>query len=57
MEIEDLETSDSATFSVCPFPKGRKAGIRCRKIIMAEMKSGGWKRICPEPSGECVYHE
>lgn len=56
MEIEDLEQSESETISVCPFPKGKKAGIRCRKIIMAEMKRGGWMRICPEPSGACIYH-
>ena len=57
MAIEDLEISESATISVCPFPKGERAGIRCQKIIMAEMKRGGWMRICPVPSGECVYHD
>jgi len=56
MWIEDLEISKNATIPVCPFPKGAKAGIRCQKVIMAEMKTGGWKRICPEPAGDCVYH-
>jgi len=52
--IAELEADEG--ISVCPFPKGAKAGIRCQKIIMAERKAGGWMRICPVPSGECVYH-
>ena len=52
--LADLE--DDEALSVCPFPKGKRAGIRCKKRIMAEMKNGGWKRICPEPLGACVYH-
>lgn len=56
MEIEDLENIENGNYSVCPFPKGEKAGIRCRKIIMAERKRGGWMRICLEPAGACIYH-
>jgi len=61
-EIKKLQRADLAeleadeALSVCPFPKGERAGIRCQKIIMAERKAGGWMRICPVPSGECVYH-
>lgn len=54
LELAELEADEE--ISVCPFPKGEKAGIRCRKVIMAERKIGGWKRICPEPAGGCVYH-
>jgi len=62
VEIEKLNRLDLAELkadkglSVCPFPKGERAGIRCQKIIMAKRKNGGWMRICPVPSGECVYH-
>lgn len=54
LELAELEADEG--IPVCPFSKGVKAGIRCRKIIMAEMRNGGWKRICPEPAGDCVYH-
>ena len=61
-EIKKLQRADLAELeadndlSVCPFPKGERAGIRCKKIIMAERKAGGWMRICSVPSGACVYH-
>ena len=61
-EIKKLQRADLAELiggrelSVCPFPKGKKAGIRCKKIIRAQRKAGGWMRICPEPSGACIYH-
>ena len=54
LELAELRADEG--ISVCPFPKGKRAGIRCRKIIMAERKAGGWMRICPVPSGACVYH-
>ena len=55
LRLYPIQLSDE-DLSVCPFPKGERAGIRCRKIIMEKRKAGGWMRICTVPSGECVYH-
>ena len=37
----------------CPFIKGMEAGIRCDKVIIAEMGRGIFKKICGDL--ECAY--
>ena len=61
-EIKKLKRADLAELeekrdlSECPFPKGTKARISCEKVIVALRDDGKYARICPVPSGGCVYH-
>lgn len=54
LDLAELE--EKRVLSECPFPKGRKAGISCEKVIVALREDGKYMRICPEPTGACIYH-